>query len=511
MSNDEEIDNMSQEESLLRANRLLREALRALDEGRMVAAGNYAKTAKKVGIASISRYKSAVEALIATRNTLNRARERGIDIKRAEEYFSQARGSLRTNKFSEVHKFCRLAFLACQPEPEQGRDYVIRTHFRRVEEETGEPKYIYDVGIANVTDAPIEKLNIIIPADIDRLFMAKETENSIHLEGKESRVISFVMEPVEGLEEIEGFIVGRDLEVKTILTAEGKNLLYRIRVNNISESVIPSLTLTPPVFEGYVPDPGEVSLDNIYPLEGASANFEIVPEYSAPIVTPAEEGEKQKKLEMPSESGIEKREWDVEKAVERLETIPPVFEERTPPPFFSEKAPLAFEEEEEAEEIEKEGAETEETEEETKKAWGPAPETEVQKPIFQLEEEGPPITPLLPDEETIEGEAGTSAAEEVEEEPELNFDEEENWVPPWDRIENMGWESESRDEKEKEGNVGEEKAGETRKREETDNRVLSESDAELEFTVRDAPPRNEEDDMEEIDDENETNNQEGGN
>ncbi|MCK4614158.1 MAG: hypothetical protein KAU14_05075, partial [Thermoplasmata archaeon] len=155
-----------------------------------------------------------------------------------------------------------------------------------------------------------------------------------------------------------------------------------VKLSNVSEYVIPAITISPPSMEGFIPKPEEVIMENIEPQGIRSASFELIP-LSRPSFE-LEEG-----TEAPSPEKEIEREWGPETAGEPMEWE--IGKEELAPETDAGES-MAFETEEEPEEEWKpEYVEAKESDEER-----------ADKDFSKETREGPRFIPLPPDPESLE-------------------------------------------------------------------------------------------------------------
>jgi len=350
-----------------RAERLLGEAITALDREDHKLAMLYVKEAEKARRQALRRFTVALKALKKAKETVEEAERRGeVNLTEAKEHLLRANNAFELGDYTTVEKEAKLAMGKCFAEPILGKDVVIKTEL-----EPDESGYIlYRVKVGNTSDRAINEIPVTLK-NLQPYLVCIDDEVGVIRDLKPGDVKEHVfrLELVEDYAEVGDYYLGRDLTLSSSLDFKNGKLVSLITVTNRSTSTIVDLSIQPFVPQGYRPDKVSKEIDVLYPNESKSVMFYLLSEREEAekeVEIPVEEPETEKKEAPLEDKDAEFPDTEYDEELKELEHWTPAWKEELPEEIQEiEETEAEFEESETAEE--KKGLEEEQEEEEEDK------------------------------------------------------------------------------------------------------------------------------------------------
>jgi len=257
-----------------RAEKLLGEAITALDEEDSKRAIDYVKAAEKARRQSLRRFSVALRALKKANETVEKAEEEGVmDLSRARHHLMNANEAFEDGDYSRVEEEARFAMGKCLGDPLLGRDIIIKTEL----EPEDEHHMGFTVKVGNLLKRTISEIPLSIVNLQPYLVNIDEGSDAVIKELGPGVVKSykFRLELTDDSSDMGQYFLGRDIALSSTLNYRHGKLVSSITVTNRSASTMVDLSVQSFLPQGYRPDKDVKEIDVLYPNESKTVVFSL--------------------------------------------------------------------------------------------------------------------------------------------------------------------------------------------------------------------------------------------
>jgi len=268
-----------------KAERLLGQAMAALDSEDHKQAMAFVKDAEKARRQSLRRFTVALKALKKAQQAVEEAEQEGdMDLRLAEGHLKEARVAFKAGDYSRVVEEARFAMGKCLGDPKLGKDLILKTEL----EPEDDRHMIFTVKVGNllkrsISEIPLSIVNLqpyLVNIDEGKETAIKELGPGV------VKSYKFRLELADDSSDMGQYFLGRDIALSSTLNYRNAKLVSTIIVTNRSASTMVDLSVQPFLPQGYRPDKEMKEIDVLYPNETKTVVFSLHPEGEEPTPYP---------------------------------------------------------------------------------------------------------------------------------------------------------------------------------------------------------------------------------